>query len=135
MYGRMRVRYLSPQCGAMSFIENVGAKNLQISEEEFNDKMGYVDGKTDIDLFLEEGAAQDEEDQERIMVLEVSGNMGGHSNHPHSDRVVSTPKTPSLSPLPPSLPPPLPPSLPPPFPPPLPPSPTPSLPSSLAVMQ
>ena len=33
--------------------------------------MGYVDGKTDIDLFLAESAADEEEDQERIMVLEV----------------------------------------------------------------
>lgn len=55
----------------MSFIENVRAKNLNIDEEEFNRKMGFVDGKTDIDLFLAEGEAEEEEDQERIMVLEV----------------------------------------------------------------
>lgn len=55
----------------MSFIENVRAKNLKIDEEEFNRKMGFVDGKTDIDLFLAEGEAEEEEDQERIMVLEV----------------------------------------------------------------
>ena len=59
------------QCGAVSFIENVRAKNLMLPEEEFNMKMGYVNGKTDIDLFLEESAAEEEEDQERTMVLEV----------------------------------------------------------------
>ena len=61
------------QCGAVSFIENVRAKNLRIQEEEFNVKMGYVDGKTDVDLFLEEGEVEEEEDHERIMVLGVSG--------------------------------------------------------------
>ena len=58
----------------MSFIENVRAKNLKIDEEEFDRKMGFVDGKTDIDLFLAEGEAEEEEDQERIMVLEVGCN-------------------------------------------------------------
>ena len=61
----------SSQCGAVSFIENVGAKNLKIDEEEFKQKMGYVDNKTDIDLFLEEGVVEDETDMERIMVLGV----------------------------------------------------------------
>ena len=60
------------QCGAVSFIENVRAKNLKIPEEEFNMKMGYVDGRTDVDLFLEEGEIEEEEDKERIMVLKVS---------------------------------------------------------------
>ena len=59
------------QCGAVSFIENVRAKNLKIPEEEFNMKMGYVGGKTDVDLFLEEGVIEEEEDKERIMVLKV----------------------------------------------------------------
>ena len=48
------------------------AKNLKIPEEEFNVKMGYVNGKTDVDLFLEEGEAEEQEDRERIMVLQVS---------------------------------------------------------------
>ena len=51
----------------------MSAKNFKISEEEFNSKMGYVDGKTDIDLFLAEGEAEEEEDRERLMVLAVSG--------------------------------------------------------------
>ena len=34
-------------------------------------KMGYVGGKTDVDLFLEEGVIEEEEDKERIMVLKV----------------------------------------------------------------
>ena len=50
----------------------MSAKNLRIEEDDFNIKMGYVDGKTDIDLFLAEGEAEEEEDQERIMVLTVS---------------------------------------------------------------
>ena len=66
----------SLQCGALSFIENVQAKNIKIPEEEFNVKMGYVNGKTDMDLFLEEGEAEEEEDRERIMVLGVRG-LGG----------------------------------------------------------
>ena len=37
------------------------------------EKMGYVDGKKDIDLFLAEGEAEEEEDRERLMVLAVSG--------------------------------------------------------------
>ena len=60
-----------PQCGAVSFIENVRAKSLRIDEEEFDVKMGFVDGKTDIDLYLAEGEVEEEEDRERIMVLEV----------------------------------------------------------------
>ena len=66
----------SLQCGALSFIENVQAKNIKIPEEEFNVKMGYVNGKTDMDLFLEEGEAEEEEDRERIMVLGVRGRGG-----------------------------------------------------------
>ena len=50
----------------------MSAKNFKISEEEFNLKMGYVNGKTDIDLFLAEGEAEEEEDRERLMVLAVS---------------------------------------------------------------
>ena len=58
------------QCGAISFIENISYENLRISEEEFNQNMGYVDGKTDTDLLLEEG--DETEDRERIMILQVS---------------------------------------------------------------
>jgi hypothetical protein len=65
------MEYCVPQCGAVSFVENVRAKNLMIEEEEFNVKMGFVDGKTDIDLYLAEGEVEEEEDRERIMVLEV----------------------------------------------------------------
>jgi hypothetical protein len=57
------------QCGAIFFIENISYENLRISEEEFNENMGYVDGKTDTDLLLEEG--DETEDQERIMILKV----------------------------------------------------------------
>ncbi|CAI8039003.1 Rab5 GDP/GTP exchange factor [Geodia barretti] len=62
--------YFTNLCGAVSFVENVRAKNLRIEEEEFNVKMGFVNGKTDIDLFLMEGEVEEEEDRERIMVLE-----------------------------------------------------------------
>jgi hypothetical protein len=62
--------YFTNLCGAVSFVENVRAKNLMIEEEEFNVKMGFVDGKTDIDLYLAEGEVEEEEDRERIMVLE-----------------------------------------------------------------
>ena len=40
-----------------------------MSEDEFNQNMGYVDGKTDTDLLLEEG--DETEDRERIMILQV----------------------------------------------------------------
>ena len=79
VYGDMKVHVwimmygvVSIQCGAVSFVETIRAKNLRIAEAEFNEKMGYVDGKTDIDLFLEEGEVEEEEDQERLMVIEVS---------------------------------------------------------------
>ena len=57
------------QCGAISFIENISYDNLRMSEDEFNQNMGYVDGKTDTDLLLEEG--DETEDRERIMILQV----------------------------------------------------------------
>ena len=53
----------------------MSAKNFKIPEEEFNLKMGYVNGKTDIDLFLAEGEAEEEEDRERLMVLAVSQSL------------------------------------------------------------
>ena len=39
--------------------------------------MGYVDGKTDTDLLLEEG--DEEEDGERIILLKVSSHQRGNS--------------------------------------------------------
>ena len=38
--------------------------------------MGYIDGKTDTDLLLEEGA--ETEDQERIMILKVHHHGNTH---------------------------------------------------------
>ncbi len=64
----------------MSFIENVRAENLCtvrdgvtvcMSEDEYNTKMGYVDGKTDVDLLLAEGWEEIEEDNENVQVLKV----------------------------------------------------------------
>ena len=80
------------QCGAVSFIENVRAENLKIDEREFDVKMGFVDGKTDLDLFLEEGAVEEEEDLERIMILEVC------SSHTHTITAL-TPSHPPPSPV------------------------------------
>lgn len=59
--------YFTNLCGAISFIENLSAENLKMSENDFNTKMGYVDGKTDADLLLEEDDGV--EDEERILVL------------------------------------------------------------------
>ena len=42
-----------------------------MSEEEYNTKMGYVDGKTDVDLLLAEGWEEIEEDNENVQVLKV----------------------------------------------------------------
>ena len=42
-----------------------------MSGEEFNDKMGYVGGKTDMDLLLEEGLEDIDEDTENKQVLQV----------------------------------------------------------------
>ncbi|XP_064395551.1 rab5 GDP/GTP exchange factor-like [Halichondria panicea] len=66
-------------CGAVSFIENVRAENLCtvkdgvtvcMTEEEYNTKMGYVDGKSDVDLLLAEGWEEVEEDNEHKQILE-----------------------------------------------------------------
>ena len=64
------------QCGAISFIENISYENLRISEEEFNENMGYIGGKTDTDLLLEEG--DETEDRERIMILKVRHHGNTH---------------------------------------------------------
>jgi len=59
--------YFTNLCGAIYFIENITAESLKMEDEEFNKKMGYVDGKTDADLLLEEDDGV--EDRERLMVL------------------------------------------------------------------
>ena len=84
------MNYFVLQCGAVSFVENVRAKNLRIEEEEFNVKMGFVNGKTDIDLFLMEGEVEEEEDRERIMVLEVCTIWGIHLMFLIPDAYVTT---------------------------------------------
>jgi hypothetical protein len=60
--------YFTNLCGAVHFIENISAQNLKLSQEEFNSKMGYVDGKTDSDLLIEE--YNDDEDYQQITILE-----------------------------------------------------------------
>ena len=42
-----------------------------MSDDEFNDKMGYIDGKTDIDLLLDEGLEDIDEDTENKQILQV----------------------------------------------------------------
>lgn len=41
-----------------------------MSEEEFNTHMGYVNGKSDVDLLLEDDDA--DEDAEKLQMLRVS---------------------------------------------------------------
>ncbi len=55
----------------MSFLENISADNLNISEEEFKAHMGYIDGKTDADLLMESELEELEQSQERLHVLKV----------------------------------------------------------------
>ena len=52
-----------------------------MSEEEFNQKMGYVEGKTDVDLLLEESWEDIEEDEENRQVLQVGGTVCGSVLH------------------------------------------------------
>ena len=54
----------------MSFLENISADVLSMTEDSFNDAMGYVGGKTDADQLIEE---TDEGDQgrEKMHVLQV----------------------------------------------------------------
>ncbi len=59
------------QCGGVSFIENVKADNVNLSREEFNQNMGFVDGRTDVDLLLAEGWEELEQDDENKQVLQV----------------------------------------------------------------
>ena len=56
--------------------------------------MGYIDGKTDTDLLLEEG--DDTEDRERIMILQVRTCCHGNA---HVDWVGSTKKIVSIAPF------------------------------------
>ncbi len=46
-----------------------------MTEEEYNTKMGYVDGKSDVDLLLAEGWEEVEEDNEHKQILEVHHHM------------------------------------------------------------
>ncbi|XP_065916733.1 rab5 GDP/GTP exchange factor-like isoform X2 [Dysidea avara] len=47
-------------CGAVAFIERCSARKFNITVEEYKKKMGYVDGKTDLDLILDGDASDDE---------------------------------------------------------------------------
>ncbi len=57
----------------MSFLENISADNLNLSEEEFKTHMGYVDGKTDADLLMESELVELQQGQEKLHVLKASG--------------------------------------------------------------
>lgn len=57
----------------MSFIENISADNLNMSEVEFNGHMGYVGGKTDTELLIEE-SKEDQQGREKLHVLQVRKN-------------------------------------------------------------
>ena len=59
------------QCGAVSFIENISADNLNMSEEEFKVHMGYVDGKSDADLLIESEQQEHQQTMETLHVLKV----------------------------------------------------------------
>lgn len=48
------------------------AKNLHMIEKEFDEKMGYINGKTDVDLLLEEGLEDIEDDTANMQVLQVT---------------------------------------------------------------
>ncbi|KAL5484561.1 hypothetical protein EMCRGX_G021085 [Ephydatia muelleri] len=59
--------YFTNLSAAVSFIENLTAENLKMPQDEFDKKMGFVNGKTDADLLIEEDNAV--EDKERVFVL------------------------------------------------------------------
>lgn len=59
--------YFTNLSAAVSFIENLTAENLKMPQEEFDKKMGFVDGKTDADLLIEEDNFV--EDEERVFIL------------------------------------------------------------------
>ncbi|XP_019850987.1 PREDICTED: rab5 GDP/GTP exchange factor-like [Amphimedon queenslandica] len=60
--------YFTNLCGAVTFIESISADKLKMSVEDFNNKMGYVNGKTDADLLIEE--YDDEEMVENMTIIE-----------------------------------------------------------------
>lgn len=66
---------LPTQCGAVSFLENISAENLNMSEEEFKGHMGYVNGKTDADLLMESELEELQQGQEKLHVLKVSSTL------------------------------------------------------------
>lgn len=55
----------------MSFLENISADNLNMSEDEFKVQMGYVDGKTDADLLIEAEQEDLQQSMEKLHVLKV----------------------------------------------------------------
>lgn len=59
------------QCGAVAFVENISAENLNMTEEEFKVHMGYVDGKTDADLLIDTEEAELQIGKEKLHVLKV----------------------------------------------------------------
>ena len=71
-------RLMLSQCGAVAFIENISAENLNMSEEEFNIQMGYVDGKTDADLLIESEEEELQNGKEKLHVLKVSESDSFH---------------------------------------------------------
>ncbi len=74
----------------MSFLENISPEVLNMKEAEFDVAMGYIDGKTDADLLIEE---TDEEDQsrEKIHVLQVRNNRYSacHHNFPIFQKIIT----------------------------------------------
>ncbi len=56
----------------MSFIENLSADNLNMSEEEFQVCMGYVDGKSEADLFIQAEEEELQQSLEKLHVLKAS---------------------------------------------------------------
>ena len=58
----------------MSFVENLSSENVNMSEAEFNVKMGYINNKTDADLLIEE-VDQEQESKEKLHVLKVRMNF------------------------------------------------------------
>lgn len=61
--------YFTNLCGAVSFLENISADNLNMSEDEFKVHMGYVDGKTDADLLIDSEQEELQQSREKLHVL------------------------------------------------------------------
>ena len=53
-------------------MENITAENLNMREEEFKVHMGYVDGKTDADLLMEDEEEALDNAKEKLHVVKVS---------------------------------------------------------------